>query len=114
MCRSFSKSSSAGVSSLPELKAVPLLNADSQYADEHQEATKLAGQATIEPNMEDNQYISPENSDAEVELISLGLISKASLVDRSRRQDSQRSVWSCLKMSLGTRGGQWLIEISTF
>lgn len=55
------------MSSLPELKAVPLLKADSQYADEHREATKLAGQATIEPNMEDDHYISPEDSDAEIE-----------------------------------------------
>ncbi len=52
MSRSFSKSSSVGISSLPELKAIPLLNADSQYADEYQETTKLAGQATIEFKME--------------------------------------------------------------
>ena len=82
MSRSSSKRDSAGVSSLPEVKAVPLLNADSQDADEHQKATKLAGQAIIESNMEDGQYISPEDSDAEVEVVSLGLTSKPSLMDR--------------------------------
>lgn len=68
--------------SLLEVNAVPLLNADSQDADEHQEATKLAGQAIIESNMEDGQYISPEDSDSEAEVVSLGLTSKPSLMDR--------------------------------
>ena len=72
----------AGMSSQPELMAVPLLTADTHDADEHQEATKLAGQAIIEPNMEDGQYISPEDSDAEAEVVSLGLTSKPSLMDR--------------------------------
>ena len=72
----------AGMSSQPELMAVPLLTADTQDADEHQEATKLAGQAIIEPNMENGQYISPEDSDAEAEVVSLGLTSKPSLMDR--------------------------------
>ena len=80
--RSSSKGDSAGVSSLPEVTAVTLLNADTQDADEHQEATKLAGQATIESNMEDGQYISPEDSDGEAEVVSLGLTSKPSLMDR--------------------------------
>ena len=80
--RSSSKGGSAGVSSLPEVKAVPLLNVDSQVADEHQEATRLAGQAIIESNMEDSQYISPEDSDTEAEVVSLGLTSKPSLMDR--------------------------------
>ena len=80
MSRSFTKSSSAGLSSLPELKAVLLLNADSQCADEHQKAIKLAGQATIEPNMKDDQYITPEDSDAEFELTPLGLTSKPNLL----------------------------------
>ena len=82
MSRSSSEGDSAGVPSLPEVKAVPLLSADSQDADEHQEATKLAGQAIIETNMEDGQYISPEDSDAEAEVVSLGLTSKPTLMDR--------------------------------
>ena len=82
MSHSSSKGDSAEVSSLPEVKAVPLFNADSQDADEHQEDTKLAGQAIIESNMEDGQYISPEDSDSEAEVVSLGLTSKPSLMDR--------------------------------
>ena len=82
LSRSSSQENSAGGSSLREAKTVPVLNADSQDADEHQEATKLAGQAIIESNMEDGQYTSPEDSDAEAEVVSLGLTSKPSLMDR--------------------------------
>ena len=82
MSRSSSKGNSAGGSSLPEGKAVPLLNADSQDADEHQEAINLAGQALIESNTEDGQFTSSDDSDTEAEVVSLGLTSKPSLMDR--------------------------------
>ena len=82
MSRSSSEWNSAGGSSLREGKAVPLLNADSQDTDEHQEATKLAGQAIIESNTDDGQFASSEDSDTEDEVVSLGFTSKPSLMDR--------------------------------